>query len=469
MFKKGISFGAILLTLVITFGVIFIGVKVYSGYNNSLIDTTISINENEEQDKSEFNESDEEVKIDEQDNYDEYQQKVSEIIKEKGALGLSIALVEDKIGMIDSIDENVEEDKIIVENDMSIEGKYNHDEYQEKIDKVAKEYGAVGVSVALIEDGKVIDTFSYGNAIKGKLKMSEDTKVRAASVSKVLLGIATMISVENGKISLDEDIGTYWGFKIGTHVKGDKITARSLLTHTSSLYDSEETSDTYYNAMVNRLKGSGIKYLISGDIKNHYYNNYAMDVLGMTIELANNKKVDDILSERIYNDLGIDAAFYSGDLKNTSNIATIYQSDGSIGLDANRIKKWYSGKPGSVGWGFAGGATISVKDLGKIVALISNGGMYDGKSYLSDVSINNLEYHEGNDTGKYWQCQPLFYETDKYGQEEFYYHDGSAYGVLSLIGYNPVTKQGIAVLTTGASKENDICGDIAEILLNIKV
>lgn len=364
--------------------------------------------------------------------------------------------------------ENFESNEIAVEN-TSIEGQYDHEEYQQKIDEVSKKYGTAGVSVALIDDGKVIDTFSYGSAIKGQLKMTENTKVRIASISKVFLGLATMISVENGTMSLDEDIGTYWGFKIGTHASGDVITPRTLLTHTSSLYDSEDVSATYYSAMANRLKsGSGIKNIVSGNIKNYYYNNYAMDVLGMTIELANDKNIDDILSEKIYDGLGIDAAFYGGDVKDTSNIATIYQADGSIGMAASRIASWHMKKAGTVGWGFAGGVTISSSDLGKIVALISNDGMYDGKRYISEDSIKALEYHEGNDTGEYWQCQPLCYQTDMYEQEEFYYHTGSAYGIFSLAGYNPVTKQGIAILTTGSSSR-DVCGNIAEILLNIKI
>ena len=45
------------------------------------------------------------------------------------------------------------------------------------------------MSVALIENGKVIDTFAYGSAIKGELPMTEDTKVRIESISKVFLGI----------------------------------------------------------------------------------------------------------------------------------------------------------------------------------------------------------------------------------------------------------------------------------------
>ncbi len=151
--KKGISMLIVLFVMVI---IVFIGVNIFLNYNNSSITTAVPI--------------------------------------------------------IENIVEEIVEPEVIVKESTSIEGKYNHDEYQQKIDEVAKEYGAVGVSVALVDDGKVIDTFSYGSAIKGQLPMTENTKVRIASISKVFLGLATMISVENETMSLDEDIGTYWGF-----------------------------------------------------------------------------------------------------------------------------------------------------------------------------------------------------------------------------------------------------------------
>lgn len=248
----------------------------------------------------------------------------------------------------------------------TIEGKYNHDEYKEKIDEIAKKYGTVGLSIALVDNGKVIDTFSYGDAIKGELQMTEDTKIRIASISKVFLGIATMISVENGTMTLDEDIGNHWGFDIKTHATGDVITPRAILTHTSSLYDSEDVCATYYNNMAYRLRsGNGTRTLVSGNIDNFLYNNYAMDVLGMTIELANNKILDEILAERIYEKMGIDAVFYSGDIKDKSNVATLYQGDGTIGVTASRMMTWHSGKPGSVGWAFCRRCNNQCKRFGQ--------------------------------------------------------------------------------------------------------
>ena len=354
-----------------------------------------------------------------------------------------------------------------------IAGKYDHNKYQKKLEDIAKKYHAVGVSVAVIEGDKIIDTFACGEAIKGELPMTEDTKVRIASISKIFLSTALMLSVEEGKMSLDEDIGTYWGFPMGTHAQGDVITPRSILTHTSSIYCSEDVANMYYDTMAKRLKtGSGIKNIVSGNIKNFLYNNYAMDVLGMTVELVTKKNLDDIISEKIYKNLDIDTAFYCGDMKDKSNVASLYQSDGSMVMSAQRMKTWHRGKPGTKAWGFAGGITITVKELGRLAIMLLNNGVYEGKRCLSEETVRTMEYHEGNFMGRYWQCQPLRYEPTKYGQKDFYYHSGSAYGALSLVGYSRVTGRGVAILTTGARKraypKDNIYDEISRLMLNIE-
>ena len=57
-----------------------------------------------------------------------------------------------------------------------------------------------------------------------------------------------------------------------------------------------------------------------------------------------------------------------------------------------------------------------------------------------------------------------------YGRERLYYHTGSAYGVFSLMTYNPETQNGIVVISTGARRNMNekgmyaLCYDLMEIL-----
>ncbi len=351
----------------------------------------------------------------------------------------------------------------------------DHDALQQQISVIAGRYGAMGLSVAYVENGVVADTFSYGYAIKNEQLMTADTKIRVASLSKILIGLATHLSVENGLMDLDANIGEYWGFTPQTHAKGDVITARSLLTHTSSVQNTDSVAAARHDAMAKRLKdGGGIRSVVSGNIANWSYNNYAMDVLGITVELANNRELDDILGEYLYEPLSLDAAFYGGDLKDTSQIATIYRYNGSVGRSAQATADMHSdGVPGSNGSSFAGGLVTSAYDMGKIAAVLANDGVYNGVRFLPKSVVESMEAYGENFVSPFYQAQPLRYREDgAYGQSALYYHTGSAYGVYNLLCYNPETGRGVVVLTNGASGNKDdngiyaVCGEIAALLLN---
>lgn len=49
--------------------------------------------------------------------------------------------------------------------------------------------------------------------------MTADTKVRAASISKVLVGMAASLSAEEGTMTLDTELDTYLGFPSTKHRK----------------------------------------------------------------------------------------------------------------------------------------------------------------------------------------------------------------------------------------------------------
>ena len=186
------------------------------------------------------------------------------------------------------------------------------------------------------------------------------------------------------------------------------------------------------------------------------------------------KIIDDLADEAFFNDLGIDAAFASGRLGDKSLMAELYYADGSLARSLNTLNNDAGTDiPGKNGSYVVGGLCISAKDLAKLVCILANDGIYEDKQYLSAESVELMEtpfcqtdYHGVEVT----QCMPLKFNTNIYGQRSLYFHTGSAYGVYALITYNPDTKDGVAVVTTGASGAQDeygiyaICGDISEML-----
>lgn len=348
-----------------------------------------------------------------------------------------------------------------------------HMEMQAKIDKIAAKYGAAGLSVAYVKDGRVVDTYSYGTAQRGVRPMTSNTKIRIASISKVLVGMAAHIAAQDGQFDLDADIGQYLGVNIRTKRTGDVVTPRSILTHTSSLVVAGEgTPCDIYSVRSRLASASAVRNVVSGNLSNWAYNNYAFSVLGLGVECAEKRTLDEILYEHVYGPLHIDAAFYTGDLENTDMLAEIYRANGAVGLSYRyQAGNVSDGLPGTNGATFAGGAAISAYDLGKIVAMLANDGVYDGVSCLDPAVVSALEQHQDQMVpGGFYQGMPLRYRTWTYGQSELYYHTGSAYGVYNLISYNPNTKAGVVVLTSGASAAKDrygiyaVCGEISALL-----
>src|SRR5687767_14010093 len=67
-----------------------------------------------------------------------------------------------------------------------------------------KELGVPRVSLAVVEDGKVVIAAAYGDAdVVTKRKAATPTLFQAASVSKPVTALAVLSFVESGKLSLD--------------------------------------------------------------------------------------------------------------------------------------------------------------------------------------------------------------------------------------------------------------------------
>ena len=338
------------------------------------------------------------------------------------------------------------------------------DSTRDYVAEIGKKYGAVGVQVAVIHRGVVGETYEYGYATKSSVPMKPENKIRSASVTKVAVGMAAMKMREEGIIDLDTDISHYWNSNIYK-----PITLRQLLTHTSPLRDNSFTGSK--QAILGQLKSRSSYRGSNGWL----YNNYAIGVEGTTLELAANRTLSSYAKEKFFEPLNMDASFNSGEIKNKSLISTLYNPNDSVARAASVSASFSKREIGRSSAFFAGGLTISAKDLAKLTAILANDGTYEGVRYLSEESVKIMEsplctaISRGHE---FEQCIPLRYQTDIYGQDRLYYHLGIAYGTLSIISYNPDTRDGVVIITTGASESHDergifrICGEIAEYIYN---
>jgi CubicO group peptidase (beta-lactamase class C family) len=96
-----------------------------------------------------------------------------------------------------------------------------------------------GLSLAVIQGGKIVKAKGYGVLEKGKEEpVTTSTLFQAGSISKPVSALGALILVEQGKLALDEDVNvrlTSWKVPENEFTKEKKVTLRGLLSHTAGL------------------------------------------------------------------------------------------------------------------------------------------------------------------------------------------------------------------------------------------
>jgi CubicO group peptidase (beta-lactamase class C family) len=93
-----------------------------------------------------------------------------------------------------------------------------------------------GVSVAVIDDGKIVWSRAYGVIDSdGKAPVTTATRFQAASISKPVAATAALALVQQGTLALDTDINTTlksWKLPASAFTADQPVTLRALLSHT---------------------------------------------------------------------------------------------------------------------------------------------------------------------------------------------------------------------------------------------
>jgi CubicO group peptidase (beta-lactamase class C family) len=101
-----------------------------------------------------------------------------------------------------------------------------------------KFYKVPGVSVAVIADGKVEWARGYGVVAEGGKPVDAQTLFQAASISKSVASMVALRLVDEGKLSLDENVNLKlrsWKVPDNDFTKQEKVTLRRLLNHSAGL------------------------------------------------------------------------------------------------------------------------------------------------------------------------------------------------------------------------------------------
>ena len=102
-----------------------------------------------------------------------------------------------------------------------------------------RDLGIAGVSIAVIDGGKIAWTRAYGvRDTVDKTPVTVDTLFQAGSISKPVAALGALRLVKEGKLSLDGDVNEKlktWRVPDNEFTKDEKVTLRRLTSHTAGL------------------------------------------------------------------------------------------------------------------------------------------------------------------------------------------------------------------------------------------
>lgn len=327
-----------------------------------------------------------------------------------------------------------------------------------------KNYGTMGGSVAVIQNGQVAYHYEYGYAnSEKKVKVAENTKFRIASVTKVFTSMLAMSEVDDGKLDLDKSLTEIMGFKFyNPSYSKTPVTARMLLTHSSGIKD----NDDMFNLKIQNVTHNS-NYYCSMPGTGFAYTNLGMGLAGAVVEKVSDQTISQYAKDKFFEPMGIDASYDAKYLSDTKLVADCYSGKNIDCSNKYLCRSQEKGKPGQTFHLGQGGLLISAEDLASVFTILLNDGQYNGKQYLSENSVKEMFTVQPVNTKKnFEQCIGLRKSKNILKNREMYFHNGAAYGIFSLMAIDPSDKSGVIVITSGATtprlKNNlfAVCDDI---------
>ena len=304
-------------------------------------------------------------------------------------------------------------------------------------------YDVKGLSIALIDDQKVVWAAGFGYAdVAHQVLASADTVYRIGSISKVVTATEIMRLAEQGKVELDKVVTAYVPeFSIHNRFTDSKpITLRALLAHHSGL-----PSDV--------LKGMWVDHPISlaeyiaslreESLTNppqslYKYSNIDFSLLGRVIENVEHQEFSHTMQQSLLTPLGMTASSF----QLTPELERRYARGYRKGKEVKRLG--LRDTP-------AGGLLSSVNDMSRWLRFIFADGSAQGTQIIKPETLHTmftsqfegLEMDFGHKIGMAWMLSGLSVP----GGQSLAWHNGGYPPYQAHLSLLPEQKLGVIILT----------------------
>lgn len=302
-------------------------------------------------------------------------------------------------------------------------------------------------NVLISKNDKIIYKKSFGYADAENLKMNAENSIFSiASVTKSLTAVGIMKLVEQGKLTLETPISTYFPDFIPEYSK--QITIRHLLNHSSGMQANIGRIDDQGNGLMpgvnpislnelfEKFKASKLKYEPGAGYE---YNNLGYTLLAYIIEAVTQLSYADYMEQTV---------FAPANMRNTSindYKVSSQRAFSHIGLGMNKFSKLKSVIHSSWLKG-AGDINSTTGDLYNFMQALDNG------TVLQKASVEKLYSYtqtRGVNDSKYG----LGWVIETKGGEKWINHTGLLPGSTAIIGSFPREDITIIILSNATSTD----------------
>ncbi|MFF9054358.1 serine hydrolase domain-containing protein [Streptomyces erythrochromogenes] len=241
------------------------------------------------------------------------------------------------------------------------------------IRKVMTEAKVPGVIVALSAPGKGTYVRSFGVADKSTgMPMSPGLNTRIGSETKTFTVTALLQLVDEGKVALDDPIGTY----VDGVPNGDRITLRELAGMRSGLFNYSADEDFGKAFLADPSRPFTPQQLLAYSFKHPVlfepdakfdYSNTNLILLGLVVEKVTGQRLDDYINREVVAAAGLKHTLFPVGAEFPAPHAQGYTDQTLSGKTANATD-W------NPSWGWAAGAMISnLSDLRSWAKTVATG------------------------------------------------------------------------------------------------
>ncbi len=320
-------------------------------------------------------------------------------------------------------------------------------------DAIIKRGRVAALSIAVIRGRDTLVMKGYGMAdIENEVPATPRTVYRIGSVTKQFTSVAIMQLVEQGKLSLDDDVTKYVP-NAPTH--GRRVLVRHLLNHSSGIPSYTDVGGSFGRVMRQDLPKDSLIATVKDDSlqfepgSHFYYNNTGYFLLGMIIERVTGKPYGEYLHDVLFAPNGLSSTVYCSVTPLIKHRAQGYDARPTGLVNADYI---------SMDLPYAAGSLCStVGDLAAWTRLLHSGKLVKESSFASMTTPAKLT------SGRPMQYGfGLFMDT--LGTHRRIHHGGGINGFISELAYYPDDSLTVVVLSnTAPAPSNEVADNLARV------